>query len=78
MNPNENSNPANLDDTRISQKNDSQKNCRISLQPRICAKIWENLRKEMRESFRMELEFFDYSHRDTVQNFWTESLRNFH
>jgi hypothetical protein len=32
---------------------------KISIQPRICSKLWENLRKCLRESFRMELEFFD-------------------
>ena len=32
---------------------------KICIQPRICSKLWENLRKYLRESFRMELEFFD-------------------
>lgn len=32
---------------------------RIALQPRICSKLWEALRKSLKESYKMELEFFD-------------------
>ena len=29
------------------------------MQPRICSKLWEALRKSLKESYKMELEFFD-------------------
>ena len=50
---------------------------KISLQPRICSKLWEALRKYLRESSTTELEFFSHSRQEVVQNFWTESLLMF-
>lgn len=43
----------------VTSPEDPAKLTKISIQPRICSKLWENLRKYLRESFRMELEFFD-------------------
>jgi hypothetical protein len=34
---------------------------KTSIQPRICSKLWEFLRRSLRESFKMELEFFDHT-----------------
>lgn len=50
---------------------------RISLQPRICSKLWEALRKSLKESFKMELEFFDYTRQELMQNFHIEALLMF-
>lgn len=44
---------------QVTSPDDPTKSTKISIQPRICSKLWENLRKYLRESFRMELEFFD-------------------
>lgn len=50
---------------------------RISLQPRICSKLWEALRKSLKESFKMELEFFDHTRQELTQNFHVEALSMF-
>lgn len=52
-------------------------NQRISIQPRICSKLWESLRKSFRDAFKMELEFFDQSRKEIIQDFSTESLHMF-
>ena len=50
---------------------------KTTIQPRICSKLWESLRKSLRESFKMELEFFDHTRQEIVRNHWTESLLMF-
>ena len=50
---------------------------RISLQPRICSKLWEALWKSLKESFKMELEFFDHTRQEVMQNFHVEALLMF-
>jgi hypothetical protein len=59
------------------QPNGQCKTQKISIQPRICSKLWESLRKSLRDSFKMELEFFDQTRQRTSVNFWEEALRMF-
>ena len=48
-----------------------------SITSRICTRLWESLRKSLRESFKMELEFYDQTRQEIVSNFWEESLLMF-
>jgi hypothetical protein len=50
---------------------------RMSIQPRICSKLWEALRKSLKESFKMEHEFYDHTRKEIIQNYQTEALAMF-
>jgi hypothetical protein len=39
--------------------------------------LWETLRKQLKESFKLELEFFDYSRQEVSTNFESQAFASF-
>lgn len=48
-----------------------------NLQPRICKKLWESLKKKLKDLYKRENEFQALCRNEVNVDFWTESIHMF-